>query len=172
MQAPLLSQIRRRSRRASQKWLMCMDSRRNGEWMIKSWRGDGQKVFTFGNRLQETDRNLAEYLPCFFFFSTLITINWGNWCFFFFCSQDQAACCWKYTLHAGQLQSDGGREKKVQYFPLNYLGRYQTESFTSAEWQLYLSASANIQGGGCHQWQRGRMASFLLRHPLLFKEET
>lgn len=137
MQAPLLSQIRRRSRQVSQKWLMCMDRRHNREWMITWWWGDDPKVCMFGDRLQETDQNLAEYLA-HFFSPTLITISWGNrWFLFDFFLKWRPSCLLLEAHSAcrrGQLQSDGGREKKVQYFPLNYRGRYQTESFTSAEW--------------------------------------
>lgn len=39
------------------------------------------------------------------------------------------------TLHmqTGHSQSGGGGGGAFQSFPLNYLGRYQTESFTPAE---------------------------------------
>lgn len=119
MQTLLLSQIQRRSRQVSQKWLMCMDRRHNGEWMITWWWGDGPKVCMFGDRLQKTDRILAEYLAHFFPHANYRKLRKPMVFVWFFFLKWRPSCLLLEAHSAcrrGQLQSDGGR-KKSPIFP-------------------------------------------------------
>lgn len=173
MQALLLSQIRRRSRLASQQWLMCMDRRLNREWMITWRQGDGPKVCTFGNRLQETEQNVAEYLALFFSHNYHKLKKLMLFSFFLL----SRSSCVLLEVHSvcrrGQLQSARGEKSPI--FPTKLPWQVSNRVLHFC-WMIIVPIRQRqyTKGirGGVGQWQRGRMVSSYFDHPLLFKEET
>lgn len=122
MQAPLLSHIQWRSRRASQKWLMCMDRRCNREWMITWSRGDGLNMhfwqqaawnITKSSKISQWHNdNLLLFHVNFFMFRKV------------FCTQScMLVEAFTLCMPKGSVEIWWRKEKKL-YFLLNFFDRY------------------------------------------------